>query len=502
MSKDMLVFKLSSMFNLSDKPVLVFHESSVVFANDALLSYLGEKPSQLFGQSAQILHNYLKKEDHDRLSNFMGEESDIPQEGLLSFLNKSGTYIEFSVSMLSIDIEQHPLKILTLDEEKNETFSTQDLLGSNSLFKQVFKLSPDPIVITRLGTGEMVDGNSAFWNLIGPGQEGLTSMFDLWADDTAGRMMHHELVNKSSIYNMPATLKTRGGIYRELRFFAEKIHVEHEELVLIIARDVTDELDRERELEKNKEFAEIASRSKSEFLANMSHELRTPLNAIIGFSEILQGEIFGPLGQEKYKEYADDIFTSGQHLQDIVNDILDLSKIEAGRLETDLKVIDPTEGINQCLRLIQAKTDNSEIRIESAFNQNIFLRTDERLLKQIVLNILSNAVKFTQEGGQIVLSLQEGLDGTATLAVADTGIGMSPEEIRQAIQPFGQVDSSYTRKMQGTGLGLPLVKAIAEKLGARFLLDSAKDQGTQVRIIWPAAYVEQADTVDLSIDTL
>lgn len=481
--------KFAALFDGDSHLVLVIADFQLIYANDLMLNYLGENQSNIYPADSEDFHRYMRAEDRKDFSQLLSvETSEADSSFVVGLLSKQGRYTNFSVQTVSVTLDGQALTVFRFKRCRQEKLSPQDLLHTNSLFKQVFKLSPDPIAITRLGTGELVDGNSAFWNLVGVGQGDVANMFDLWADDTAGRLMHQELVTKSSIYNMPGTLKTRGGIYRELRFFAEKIQVEEEDLVLIIGRDVTDELDRERELQRNKEFAEVASRSKSEFLANMSHELRTPLNAIIGFSEILRDEIFGPIGVEKYKDYALDIHHSGQHLLDIVNDILDLSKVEAGRLETEMAVIDPADSIEQCIRIVSNKASNNDIRIEMAYNENIRLKTDERLLKQIVLNLLSNAVKFTSVNGQIVVSFQYAMDGSVTLGVADNGIGMTPDEIRQAIQPFGQVDSVYTRRIQGTGLGLPLVKAIAEKLGARFLLDSTKGEGTQVRVVWPAVY--------------
>jgi PAS domain S-box-containing protein len=243
-------------------------------------------------------------------------------------------------------------------------------------------------------------------------------------------------------------------------------------------RDVTEDMRSVRALQEAKTQSELANRAKSEFLATMSHELRTPLNAIIGFSEVIKDMHFGA-NLERYAQYARDIFVSGRHLLSIINDILDVSKIEAGQAELYEEELDVTSIVGSVMQLLRQKVEDAKLSLFVDVSPGLpALRGDERKLKQILMNLMSNAIKFTPSGGHV--SVLVGMDGVGDLEieVKDTGIGMAPEDIPTALAAFGQVDSSLSRRHDGTGLGLPLVKAMVELHEGKFVLLSKLGVGT------------------------
>ena len=239
------------------------------------------------------------------------------------------------------------------------------------------------------------------------------------------------------------------------------------------------------DLETALETAATASQAKSQFLATMSHELRTPLNAIIGFSEILAAETFGPLGDPHYPDYARSIQSSGRHLLDLINDVLDFSKLDAGRLELHDETIDLHETIDGALRMMAGEASRAGVALRPALaDPPPLLRADARRVRQVVLNLLSNAVKFTPRGGEVrVTASRRG--GELVIVIADTGIGIAAQDIPRALERFGQVDSSLSRKYEGTGLGLPLSKRLMELHGGRLELESVVGAGTTVTASFP-----------------
>jgi two-component system cell cycle sensor histidine kinase PleC len=241
-----------------------------------------------------------------------------------------------------------------------------------------------------------------------------------------------------------------------------------------------------REAHEERQKAEEASRAKSAFLANMSHELRTPLNAVIGFSEIMSKELFGALGNEQYKQYSADIFDSGNHLLDLINDILDMAKIEAGKLTLAPRPLDPAVVIEQAVRLTKRRAEDKGLSIVVDAEDLPEIEADHRAVKQMLLNLLSNAVKFTDEGAIMVYARANAAG--LTLRVIDTGCGIPPEHLPRLARPFEQVETELARNHHGTGLGLALTKSLVDMHGGKFSIQSEVNRGTIVTITLPRLF--------------
>jgi len=260
-----------------------------------------------------------------------------------------------------------------------------------------------------------------------------------------------------------------------------------------IHMNISEIKEKERQLRIARDDAERANHAKSAFLANMSHELRTPLNAIIGFSEIMEQGLFGPLGNPQYSEYAEDIRRSASHLLSIISDILDLSKIEAGRMELHEEMFDLAYVVNSCRTIVKESAAAAGLALRTLLPDGLPpLYADKRSVRQILLNLLSNAIKFTPNGGGVTVEAKLEPSGAMALIVRDTGIGMSVDDIEIVLQPFGQVESAHTRSHDGTGLGLPITKSLAEMHGGSMTVESEVGKGSAVTVRFPAARIGSA----------
>ena len=279
----------------------------------------------------------------------------------------------------------------------------------------------------------------------------------------------------------------RGGL---VPLYLTMGRIEDGEKICAVLRDVTAWKRTEEELINARQLAERASTAKSEFLAKISHEIRTPLNAIIGFSEVMMDERFGPVGNERYRQYLKDIHTSGGHLISLLNDLLDLSKIEAGKLELTFVSVNLNDLVQQCVAIMQQQANRERVIIRTSLPASLpQIVADARSVRQIALNLLSNSIKFTGAGGQVIVSTTITDEHEVVLRVRDTGVGMSEKELQTALEPFRQLATSVRWGSSGTGLGLPITKALTEANHARFRITSQVDSGTLVEVAFPATRV-------------
>lgn len=239
------------------------------------------------------------------------------------------------------------------------------------------------------------------------------------------------------------------------------------------------------ELKRSLALTEEALRSKTQFLASMSHELRTPLNAIIGFSELLVNEVYGKLGDSHYRDYAQDICDSGKHLLGVINDVLDISKLDSVVTETYAEPLDLAEFLHKTMQMVRPQAERAAVVLTEKFDTNLpSMLTDERRLRQVLLNLLSNAIKFTAQGGNVSISAYR-QGSSVAITVSDTGVGIAAEDIPKVMENYGQVQTGWSRTQEGTGLGLPLSKRLVELLGGSFVLESKVGVGTNIIVTFP-----------------
>ena len=258
-----------------------------------------------------------------------------------------------------------------------------------------------------------------------------------------------------------------------------------------VIRDISAWKKAEEELVQARRQAELASEHKSEFLARVSHEIRTPLNAIIGFSDVMIEERFGPIENERYREYLRDINRSGVHVLDLINDLLDLSKIESGKMDLSFEAVDLNKIVSETVALMQPQANSQRIIIRTSLSRAVpKVVADARAMRQIIMNLVSNAIKFSQRNGQVIVSTVYESNGEVALRIRDTGIGMSESELKDAMQPFHQIPGTGSdRRGEGTGLGLPLTKALVDANRAHFDLESATGKGTIAHVQFPTQRV-------------
>lgn len=365
---------------------------------------------------------------------------------------------ETQIRKLSQAVEQSPTTIM--------------ITGTDGLIEYV---NPRFYEVTGYSVEEIIGANP---RILKSGKMQKPEYGELWNTIKSGGTWRGEMLNK----------KKDGTLYWDLTSISPIRNSDGEITNFIaIKEDVTERKDTEKSLLRSKEEAEYANSAKSHFLASMSHELRTPLNAIIGFADMLLMEVKGPLGDPSYKEYVGDIKNSGVHLSKILVDILDVSKIETGNVDLDEEYVAIPNITSSCMRIIRPRAEEKGITINENIPEGLpRLYVDAVKLKQILINLLTNAIKYTQNGGTVELTVITGKDGKIAFHIIDNGIGMAAKDIPRALEPFGQLADVLTRDQEGVGLGLHLTKALVELHDGRLGIDSTLGEGTTVSVIFPA----------------
>ena len=462
-----------------------------VDVNGAWLRTLKFERSEVIGHTAFELDIWAEPSDrahimhelktHGRVLNF---------EACLKA--KDGAIVECIISSEHITMGPRTLVLWTANDITERRQSEREVERQRSMFEAIFRGIPDAVAYTDVNR-QIIATNPGLQTTFGFSEDELVGRTTnvLYASEEEfirqGQLRFHD-DSQAQLKPYVVNYRRKDGIVFPGETLGTVIHDKHGKTLGFIGmiRDITQRKTIERELIQAKEEAEYANYAKSQFLANMSHELRTPLNAIIGFADMIKIEAFGPLGHEKYKTYIDDIGASGKHLLEIITDILDVSKIEAGHLDLAPEKVDLRQTIAACLMLMEAQALDKNITIDVDLAPDLpHFNVDPLRLKQILINLVSNAIKFNVENGQVKI---EGLingAGGLVLIVFDTGIGMEQNAMPQALEPFGQISDITTRPHEGSGLGLNLSRSLMELHGGRLELESTPAGGTSVTCIFP-----------------
>ena len=469
----------------------------IVYASPAMTLMTGYALEELYGRPPGLL--WAGEEARSSVAGlYATAERGEPSRIELACLRKDGSSFWADISAVPVvDEITGDRKLIAILRDATERRRLEEALRqSESTFRLLFSSNPIPMWAYDVDTLRFLEVNNAAIEQYGYTRERFLAM-------TLGDIAPPPRVQPQRAGQRQAVPAFgRLGICRHRKADGSEIAVDAvshrlefqgRQAAILAALDVTEQKRAEEEVRRAKEAAEAASQAKSELLANMSHELRTPLNAIIGFSEIMQVGLFGPLGSAKYDGYVADIRHSAGHLLTVITDILDLAKIEANSFRLHEALIEPGEIITSALRLVKARADAVGVTLRyDKRHEDIVIKVDETALKRVLINLLANAVKFSEAGSAVVVRSEFAALGAFAIAVADRGIGMSPEEIPIALTPFRQVDTGLQRKYEGTGLGLPIAKQLVEMHGGTLSIDSAPGAGTTVTVVLPAARVMAA----------
>ncbi len=485
---------------------------------DELISCSSEF-ARIHGVGLDEIHDLMH--DYDARAAYPGDRDRIAAVFARADAEKTGYEIEYRILWPSGEV-RHVLEIgeaatdaagrtvehIGTIQDITDSKRVEDALhDSRSLYDGLIKVAPVSIFVQSSSDGKIIFVNDRGVELLGaayPDEVIGKSLLDFLHPDH--RAQAQERIRRV-LAGEPVDQVVEGKV---VRIDGMVIDVERslaactyngEPALQCVFYDITERKNGEQAIVTAQEDADLANRTKSEFLANMSHELRTPLNAIIGFSELIGSESFGPLGNPKYLDYAQDIADSGKHLLALINDILDISKVESGGMELVDENVDVADTIRSCQRMMAERARNAELKLTADIDDpaNSLLRADPRMLKQILFNLLSNAIKFTPPGGTVTIRAWQNLSSGYVIQVEDSGIGMDLDDIPKALSRFGQIDSAQGRKHQGTGLGLPLTKSLAELHGGSLDLQSEAGVGTTVTVRFPARRLVVQNPVSVEI---
>lgn len=465
----------------------------VVAANDLALKYFGQGKEQVVGQKIQDFmdrENMLHFEQSFEVC--ASKKRSVTIQAIPGVPGNVRVYGFYISPIVDGEGRIEYLDVIGQLDVADQSILQRERDDAVSLLTSIFEVSEVGVVVTD-HNGSIVRVNDSFVRTYGWSQDELINadITGLLTPDerTAARRNHEEYIRTGIRSSGEMKIIRKDGSVANALFTTATLELSQRRRFLITTvMDITLRKQMEQSLRMAKDQADAANRAKSVFLANMSHELRTPLNAIIGFSEMMSKETFGPLGHDKYGEYMTDVLSSARHLLEIINEVLDMSKIEAGRIELDEGEVDMQALVRSVTRMMDSRAFGNNLTLKTHIEENLpNLQGDQRLVRQILINLVGNAVKFSRSGGTVEVDCRMLEDGRMQIKVRDEGMGIPGDKIQQAMEPFGQVsDRPENSNFQGTGLGLPLAKAMAELHDGELDLESEVGKGTTVFIAFPA----------------
>jgi PAS domain S-box-containing protein len=473
--------------------ILVYRLNTLIYANRAFLDWTGYPTLDALTEAGGLDSLFIETKG-------TAPASDSKNGGnTLTITTVNGKQKAVEGRLLSVSWNNENALVLMIStqaaapEDRGKALSLRRLEGENDELKSILDTATDGVLVLDRA-GRVLSANRSAEALFGYEATEIVelSFGDLFAPESRRSVLDYldRLASGAGVLDTGREaigLVKQGGL---VPLYFTMGRIADGEKFCAVMRDITAWKRSEEELINAKQAAEKASTAKSEFLAKISHEIRTPLNAIIGFSEVMMEERFGPVGNERYRQYLRDIHTSGGHLISLLNDLLDLSKIEAGKLDLTFVSVNLNDLVQQCVAIMQQEANNERVIIRTSLPPSLpQIVADARSVRQIALNLLSNSIKFTGAGGQVIVSTALTDEHEIVLRVRDTGPGMSEKELATALEPFRQLATSARWGSSGTGLGLPITKALSEANHARFRITSQVDNGTLVEVAFPATRV-------------
>jgi len=487
---------------LDEGVVAVDRGSTIVFVNAAAERMFDYAAADLVGRPLELLIPEASRSRHRRhvegfrdagaTARMMRDRSGIRGR------RRDGSVFDVEASITRSTVGGETVLVAVIRDVTERKAAEARVLESEQHLRAILETCTDAILVADTETGMILEVNERAAELFGCATAELIGLHQSELhpaeDREKFRQTFREHIETGRILVPDATIQRRNGAVVPVEIAARPARIGGRATLVGFFRDITHRKEHERLLVEAREAATAANRSKTTFLANISHELRTPLNAIIGLSEMIAGGFFGPVGHPKYTEYANDIRDSGSHLLDLINDILDLSRIELGKAELSDDDLDLDEEIDQCWRTVRQLIDESGLGCSRRIAPRVRrLRADRRAVRQMLLNLLSNAIKHTPAGGRIEIAAEPTADGGIALSVSDTGVGIAPERLADVTTPFNAANDKGVNNLGGTGLGLAITKGLVERHGGRFEIASRLGAGTTVRLNFPAERVPAAE---------